>query len=498
MIVEQFRPYRVIILLFILAAFVLRIPILKVRYFDPDEFQHLHGAREIYRGQIPYRDYFEHHTPFLHFILTGFYPIFGEEIRVLFVARALMLAFTAAILYLTYVLAKTLYGTDAGLFAALFLSYVIMFLEKTIEVRPDVRAVVFWLVSLTFMVKGIQRVSSFQQSMPEAQINSRFPLPTLYFMLSGLMIGVAIMFTQKTLFAFGCLIIVLAWMLLDRRLRTLWKQKLKLAGIFRGSMMVPVVLTCLFFYANGGLWEFINCNFIMNSRWRVRFRPYDYIMRLLSQNPFFSVIGLSGLFVGTFRMRKKDEIVKGSAAPVLCTYGLIASLFIIPVPYRQFYLLFLPLLAMYCGSVLGRMTEISIRRTYLALSIAIVIIVYLLVQTVGQLSQKNDGQLANVKYIMNITTEEDTVLDGWSGFGFLRSHAYYYFFLHSEMLAMLSEKEKTDDLINSLEEKRTRVVIYNGSVKTLPKKVQEYISGKYKPSGHGNIWVRAESELATD
>jgi hypothetical protein len=63
---------------------------------------------------------------------------------------------------------------------------------------------------------------------------------------------------------------------------------------------------------------------------------------------------------------------------------------------------------------------------------------------------------------------------------------------------MLSEKEKTDDLINSLEEKRTRVVIYNGSVKTLPKKVQEYISGKYKPSGHGNIWVRAESELATD
>jgi 4-amino-4-deoxy-L-arabinose transferase-like glycosyltransferase len=493
MIVEQFRPYRVIILLFILAAFVLRIPILKVRYFDPDEFQHLHGARQIYRGQIPYRDYFEHHTPFLHFILTGFYPIFGEEIRILFAARALMLVFTAAILYLTYVLAKILYGTDAGLFAALFLSYVIMFLEKTIEVRPDVPAVAFWLASLIFMVKGIQRVSPPEQPTAEAQSNTRFPLPNLYFMLSGLMIGIAIMFTQKTLFAFGCLIIVLAWMLLDCRVRTPWRHKLKLAGIFLGSMMVPVVLTCLFFYANGGLWQFINCNFIMNSRWRVRFRPYDYIMRLLSQNPFFSAIGLSGLFVGTFRMRKKDEIMKGSFAPVLCTYGLIMSLFIIPVPYRQFYLPFLPLLAMYCGSIFTR-----IRHTYLALSIAIVIIVYPLVQTVGQLSQKNDGQLANVKYIMNITTEEDTVLDGWSGFGFLRSHAYYYFFLHSEMLAMLSDKEKSDDLINSLEEKRTKVVIYDGAVKALPKKVQEYISGKYKPSGHGNIWVRAESELATD
>jgi hypothetical protein len=72
---------------------------------------------------------------------------------------------------------------------------------------------------------------------------------------------------------------------------------------------------------------------------------------------------------------------------------------------------------------------------------------------------------------MNITTDEDTILDGWSGFGFLRSHAYYYFFLHSEMLAMLSEKERSDDLINSLEEKRTKVVIYDGSIKALPKKV---------------------------
>jgi hypothetical protein len=65
------------------------------------------------------------------------------------------------------------------------------------------------------------------------------------------------------------------------------------------------------------------------------------------------------------------------------------------------------------------------------------------------------------------------------------------------MRAMLTEKEESDDLINSLEEKRTRVVIYDGSIKALPKKVQEYISDKYKP-GHGNIWVRSESESAAD
>lgn len=82
------------IIILILVAFLIRIPILKIRYFDPDEFQHLHGARQIYYGDIPYRDYFDHHTPLLHFILTFLYPVFGEEIRILFVARYIMLFFT--------------------------------------------------------------------------------------------------------------------------------------------------------------------------------------------------------------------------------------------------------------------------------------------------------------------------------------------------------------------------------------------------------------------
>ena len=86
--------------------------------------------------------------------------------------------------------------------------------------------------------------------------------------------------------------------------------------------------------------------------------------------------------------------------------------------------------------------------------------------------------------------EEDTVLDGWSGYGFLRSHAYYYFFLHPEMRAMLSEKERSDDLIESLEEQPAKVVIYDSSVKALPKKVQKHIRANYKSSGQGNIWLR--------
>lgn len=124
-----------IIIAIIFVTFLLRIPILFVRYFDPDEFEHLHAAFSLYHGLIPYRDFFEHHTPLVWFLLAPLYSIFGADIPLLFVARALMLPFTAGILYLTYLLGKRFYNRDVGLLAVLFLSYMIMFLEQTLEIR---------------------------------------------------------------------------------------------------------------------------------------------------------------------------------------------------------------------------------------------------------------------------------------------------------------------------------------------------------------------------
>jgi 4-amino-4-deoxy-L-arabinose transferase-like glycosyltransferase len=540
---DHFRLYRLIIILFILFAFFIRIPILKVRFFDPDEFQHLHGARQIYHGELPYRDYFEHHTPFLHFILAGLYPIFGEEIYILFVARALMMIFTGIILLLLYILGKTIYDTDVGLFGALFLSYIIMFLEKTIEVRPDVPAVVFWLASLIFMVKGLRK-------------NSVSYSPRWY-ALSGISMGIAVMFTQKALFALAGLLIALTWMFFDRRTKISMGRSLKLIFIFIGSLMVPIILTFAYFYIRNGLWEFIYCNFIMNFQWKVKFTPFNYIKQLLRQNPFISAIGILSLLKATFRLYRREEITKGGFITVLCTYMLIFGLFIMPVPYRQYYQLFLPLLAIYCGMFFNEIAKVDFpgliscvkrrkvsilscvdtfitlillsvglfyalrlskpavlnsknlylilwlsllvfaatafafnKGKYAAMFISMGIIAYPLNQTLAQLSQRNDAQLASVKHIMEITSPEDTVLGGWSGFGFLRQHAYYYFFLHGEMRAMLTDKEKSDDIIDNLERKRTKAVIYDGAIKAMPQKFQDYIKTHYIPSGHGNIYVR--------
>ncbi len=305
----------------------------------------------------------------------------------------------------------------------------------------------------------------------------------------------------------------------------------------------------------------------MNTNWKVRFSPIGYIKQLIRQNPFFPVMSLAGLLIATVNLLKKEKVENGSYIPVFCTYSAIIGLFILPVPYRQYYQIFLPMLAIYsafllngviefraikllrniknnknniltiilsfllmCALVVGlaytlRMSKPSMpnfsnlikindlstriyaiiwipfiifiviayilkKRAYATMLIAVAIVIHPLDQMIDQLSQKNDGQLANIKYIMNVTTPSDAVLDGWSGYGFLRPHAYYYYFLHGEMRAMLDEKELTDDLIESAEKNNTKIVIYDGDLRALPQKTQDYINSNYIPTGQDNLYIR--------
>ncbi len=545
------RPYHIIILIFILLAFALRIPILQVRYYDPDEFQHLHGARQIYYGEIPYRDYFDHHTPFIHFILSLLYPIVGENVIILDVARYLMLLFTIAILILTFILAKKLYNIDTGLFSVFYLSYVLMFLEKTVEIRPDMGAVAFWLGSMVLMIKGVQ-------------IKTTKKL----FLYSGISMGVALMFTQKSMFGLPGIFLSLIYPFIDHRISINWKQNIKFILFFGLGIAIPIGLTCLFFLAHGALWDFIYCNFIINSQWKIRFSPKGYITQLITQNPFFVVLSLSGLLANIVWLHRQEEVSKGIYIPIFCTISVIAGLFVLPVPYRQYYQLFLPLLAIYSAYILNKVASFDImkiksdiiagkqrifplifaifililivigmiyvlriskplmnnlaqflkftrlkpnilyivlwgpftisaivlfilkKRNYAVMLIVICIISYPLDQMINQLSQKNDAQIASIQYVLNNTSQSESVLDGWSGFGFLRPNAYYYYFLHSEMRAMLNEKQLTDDIIDSAEERNTKIVIFDGDMRALPEKTKNYVINNYTPVGIGNLYIR--------
>ena len=524
-----------IIISLIIVTFLLRIPILFVRYFDPDEFQHLHAAFSLYNGLIPYRDFFEHHTPFIWFLLAPLYPIFGADIPLIYAARILMLIFTAGIFYLTYLLGKRFYSSDIGLLATLFLSCMIMFLEQTIEIRPDVPETFFLLLSLLFITRGITEKAN------------------KWYVLSGLAIGISILFSQKALFALVGLVAIFVWIFIENRFAHEQdrpkNQSIKEFFLFISGLVIPIFLTCCFFLVLGYLTEFINLNLIINLRWKVRFSPSVFLIPSFKQNTFFWTLGIMGLLLATIDLHNKDERLKGSFTMLLSAYALLIGLFLIPVPYKEYYVMVLPLLAIYCAYTLKIIISFSIsekpiikwnlirfiisvltfiialcymldfiqpsllnskiayeiicgilviliiltllkgKRNIALLLASIGIIIFPLQQIYHQTERSNTGQLEDIKFIMNNTTPDDTVLDGWSGFGVFRPHAYYYHFLHNEVRAMLSNDDLADNLISALKEKRTKVIIYDGSVKALPQQVQNYITQNYVYSGQGNIYL---------
>lgn len=528
--------FRVTLILLILLAFIVRLQLLEIRDFDEDEFQHLHSAYSIYRGMIPYRDYSEYHTPWIHFILRWIYPIWGEDVTAIFMARRLMLVFTGGVLYLTYRLGKVLHSTDAGLLGALFLSYTVMFLEKTLEIRPDTAAVAFWLLALLCFVKGIREQRS------------------CWYLFAGLAMGSSIMFTQKSLFAFAGLGLALLWSYLDRRLEVAFRQNLRLTGMFVIGLALPIGITCLYFLAYRGLYEFINFNFLMTLRWKENI-PYNYMLQYIRQNLFISALGCSGLLFATFRLVRQQCVRQGEFVPVISTFMLIVGLYLIPVPYRQYYQLFLPLLSLFAAililqlaDTLNRAALILLRRdayrrwwllpialylfvtvwgmlwmiryahitsaallfgiacTVLAVVLSprrmryalLVFICGTLVQPFNQMmntfSEGNRWQLSQIRYILDHSEAKDTVLDGWSGYGVFRPHAYFYFFLNDGMLTMLNARQKGQDVIDALERQPTKFIIYDAFVRSLNPEVQTYIQEHYRATGTGDIYERIGSE----
>src|SRR4051812_11726916 len=100
------------LLVAIAGLLIARIPVMFVRFYDPDELEHSHAAWSFFRGLLPYRDFFEHHTPWYYFMLSPFFRWFSVEQsfeharRFLIFARALSLGLTCLSVVLVFLIGR--------------------------------------------------------------------------------------------------------------------------------------------------------------------------------------------------------------------------------------------------------------------------------------------------------------------------------------------------------------------------------------------------------
>src|SRR5215831_4152264 len=159
---------------------------------DPDESQHLHAAWLVGQGRVPYRDFWEHHMPLLHYALAPVTRAVPEGPAIYFVGRALMSLAAGAALALVCLLGRRL-GPEVGVAAVILLGVQWRFLQHGTAVRPDGPALLAWLGALSMLVRWRERGG------------------TRALVAAGFWLGVVAALTPKAAFvALGAVLVVVA------------------------------------------------------------------------------------------------------------------------------------------------------------------------------------------------------------------------------------------------------------------------------------------------
>jgi 4-amino-4-deoxy-L-arabinose transferase-like glycosyltransferase len=515
----------------------MRLGLQEQREFDPDEFQHLHCSWCISHGMLPYRDYFEHHVPGFHYLLAPLCLLPGIDtdpsaaVGAVLWARRLMWLFTVLALLLTYRLGR-LWGTPTTASVGVFLlATTLVFHDKTIEVRPDVPALLLLLSALILVVLGVREVAGRRT--------------VWLFLGSGLCLGLGLVFTQKYLFALPGMGLAMVWYLLDPRGLVNWRRRVVHGLVLAVGLVLPLALILAYFAWHGALGDFLEHNLFLNLRWKAKIPADKYIVRLIQLQPFLVPLGLAGLARYAAVMFQTHSVRRGDYILILNTIGLIAALAKIPVPYPQYFLTFLPLLAVLGGLFLTEALEaladlcegkrgipwsVRLGQVLLAVSAAAGLIgtlavarprvghnlVYpvLLIGTVvagavllwyrrrelalalvliplslyplsllrHRFEVDNRRQLDELRYVIANTAPTETVLDGFSGQGVFRPHAYYYFFVHPEVRLMLSEEE-LHQLLDDLQSGaiRPKLVVLDEHLAGLSPAITDFLQEHYEP-----------------
>jgi 4-amino-4-deoxy-L-arabinose transferase-like glycosyltransferase len=436
------------------------------RRFDIDELEHAHAAWNVAQGSIPYRDFFEHHPPALYLLSAPLFRAmspgagFEQAKQTLLLCRVAMWLLAAIVIVLTHRLgthAAGSAGQTTSLWAVFLLATSFQFLNTTMEFRPDVPAVVCVLTAFVCALEA----------------NQRRPQVRWWLVAAGTALGVSLTFTQKAIFAVPGLVLFVA---ATNRRRML---------DFTIGVLAPVVLVSGWFAANGALFALVDSTIVRNvaiNNDRTSALP-GLFASVLRNLPLYG-LGLTGVAM-TWRGNRTST--QSMLLVTLVSLGI--GLVFIGRVYDQYYLLMLPLLAVFAA---GAITESSPRQRRSARwigSAVSIAAVGLLAAVVALRYESNDQQLADMRLAMDQVRPDETVLSGIPGAGTFRPHAWYYFFL----VGPFANARDFEALQLALDAGRIRprLVVFDTAVRTMPPGVLHYLRAHYRPL-RDDLYVRLD------
>lgn len=517
-----------VLLVVALAAIALRWRLVHDAAIEPDEFQHLHAAYLVASGARPYVDFFEHHSP-LFYLLGG---------ALIDPARA---TFDTILRFREGVLAWHFAGVAAG-----------VALAWRHGARTATIAVIFLVVEFfSFAYGAVLMLDSLAAPLllgGAAAVAWR-PRSGAAWLAAGVLHGAALLFTQKALYATAAPVCwwTIGWAIGARAWPGVRAPALFVAGVVG---IVAVTFAYLGGAISAAFWE--NA-VVLNVRWTARRWPLGEAFMIASYGA--AIWTLAGLGLLRAAARAGERLVPPLAAlyvlamaggivvtpvvwyeyfvemgpfvailaawllaeaiaaaersgPVVPPWvrwtGLaVGAATILSLGLRSWSDHYSPLLswpglvtavvgtAVAVGATVATWRRRQVEWAAVAAAGAIVVLPVVL-ETEWFHRLGNAQQRSGVQFVLEHSAPTDAVFDGYSGFGVFRPHAYRYWFLHDEVLAMLRATPPGPDaeIATALRQPAVRLVVVDPYTRTLGAEVWSTINAEFEPRWHGELWVR--------
>lgn len=451
----------------LLAAAGLRWELARHRYFDTDELEHLHAALLVSHGNVPFRDFFEHHGPAFWSLLAPAASAPAGPYGKALAGRALVSVFWLLSLILV---ARPRRGAPPheGALAAVLLAWFGAFAQKSLEIRPDVPAAFLCAAAAWMIARPVAWSGQW----------------------AGLLLGAALWFSPKAVFPGAGLALAAAW---RRGERAGPNEALALLGAFAAGAAAAVAAGVLYFAARGGLGKLWSYYVLYNAGFPgARVAWSSTLLPSLLSDPLIWLAGLLGL-----RRRRERPEEAGALA-----FGLL-GLGVTPSAYSQHLLFVAPFLASFAaaeilgwiGAAPARGRGIWSREGRGALAAAAVLAaVAVTARTAAAQIREGNGLQRGRWACASALPESAAVWDVWTGDAFHRPHASMLWFVPDDSQNYYEPKALEDQFVAGLKSGKTAAAIRCEScLGRLSAAVVKTFDDLYAPSGCGRLWLRKKT-----
>jgi hypothetical protein len=305
--------------------------------YDADELQHFHFAWNIGQGMLPYRDFFEHHPPLLHYILAPIVRSLTEaNFALLLVSRLAAFGILIWVIVEFCRLLRLSVSKEAAWWGAGALLITHPIGTAGFEFRADWIALACLLRIATMLAQSVR--SSGKGAFVQA-------------FGAGLLGGIGVCLTQKTGFLLLAILVWLAAAVLFAPDNAARRRRLLIGRLFVAGLLAPIALLALWFMAHGAGNALLQHVVVINLHW-VSEGTWKYTVQQ-AMLPTFGLFALGML--GALRAFRggKQKLVEGSPetlVAIILIFGIIALLRT-PVPHGQSFLFLIVPWAMHLATV---------------------------------------------------------------------------------------------------------------------------------------------------